>query len=151
MLIGEYVRTKTGYIGKIVGRHGGYGLYYELDVKKELQDNMMEGIVHEDNIIKHSKNIIDLIEYRDLIKFKNPIKVSTIKSDKEKEIKFLDAYFCDGFMDYEGNKDTFVLYNLDHVINTKNIKNEDIDYILTYEQTNSNCYRLTSYKKSIEK
>lgn len=140
--VGEYIKTKTGFIGKVISKHGGYGLHYELDVKKEIQDNFMNGIVHEDNIAKHSKNIIDLIEYRDLIKFKNPIKVSTIKNDKEKEIKFLDAYFCDGFMDYEGNKDTFMLYNLDYVINTKNIKNEDIDYILTHEQIVQNCYRL---------
>ena len=65
--IGEYVRTKSGFIGKVIGRHGGYGLHYELDVNKEIQENFMNSIVHEDNIVKHSKNIIDLIEVGDYV------------------------------------------------------------------------------------
>lgn len=63
----EYVRTKSGFIGKVIGRHGGYGLHYELDVNKEIQENFMNGIVHEDNIIKHSFNLVDLIEVGDTI------------------------------------------------------------------------------------
>lgn len=128
--VGEWVRNKNGVIIKV----DWVGHAIVTDVK--------DITIPKNDIVKHSKNLIDLIEYRDLIKFKNSIKVSTIKDDKEKEIKFLDAYFCDGFMDYEGNEDTFILYNLDYVINTKNIKNEDIDYLLTYEQIVQHCYRL---------
>ena len=62
--VGDYVRTKSGFIGKVIGRHGGYGLHYELDVNKEIQENLMNGIVREDNITKHSFNLIDLIEVR---------------------------------------------------------------------------------------
>ncbi len=62
--VGDFVRTKSGFIGKVIARHGGYGLYYELNIKKEIQNNMMNGIVHEDNIVKHSKHIIDLIGER---------------------------------------------------------------------------------------
>ncbi len=65
--INEYVRTKSGFIGRVIARHGGYGLHYELDIKKELQDNMMNGIVHEDNIKDHKDNIIDLIEAGDYV------------------------------------------------------------------------------------
>ena len=61
---GDYVRTKSGFIGKVIGRHGGYGLHYELDVNKEIQENLMNGIVREDNITKHSFNLIDLLEVR---------------------------------------------------------------------------------------
>ena len=62
--VGEYVRTKSGFIGKVIGRHGGYGLHYELDVNKEIQENLMNSIVREDYITKHSFNLIDLIEVR---------------------------------------------------------------------------------------
>lgn len=65
--IGEYVRTKSGFIGKVIGRHGGYGLHYELDVDKEIQKNLMNKIIHENNILKHSKHIIDLIECGDYV------------------------------------------------------------------------------------
>ena len=63
----DYVRTKSGFIGKVIGRHGGYGLHYELDVNKEIQENLMNGIVREDNITKHSFNLIDLIEVEDIV------------------------------------------------------------------------------------
>lgn len=128
--VGEFVRTDKGIIYQ-----------YNKTIKKDiqLQDFLL---CNNGRIVKHSKQLIDLIGYRDLIKFKNTIKVSTIKDDKEREMRFLDAQFCDGFTEYQGNKDTFIVYDVEYVINTKNIKNEDIDYILTHEQFEKNCYRL---------
>lgn len=37
--VGEYVRTKSGFIGKIITRQGGYELRYKLDIDKEIQSN----------------------------------------------------------------------------------------------------------------
>lgn len=140
--VGDFVRTKnqgikridTIFENKTVNKYG-----YEVGSD---WDGKWYSYIKTTDIVKHSKQLIDLIEYRDLIKFKNPIKVSTIKSDKEKEMRFLDAQFCDGFTEYQGNEDTFIVYDVEYVINTKDIKNEDIDYILTHEQINQNCYRL---------
>ena len=65
--VGEYVRTKSGFIGKIVTRKGGYGLRYQLDIDKEIQDNWINGWVHEDNIVNHSKNKVELVEAGDYV------------------------------------------------------------------------------------
>lgn len=110
--IGEYVRTKSGFIGKVIGRHGGYGLHYELDVNKEIQENFMNSIVHEDNIVKHSKNIIDLIEVGDYV--------------NGKYVKEINQY-----------KDGKSIIALIGIIDEKNIKT-----ILTHEQYNANCYKI---------
>ena len=80
--IGEYVRTKSGFIGKVITRHGGYGLHYELNIKKEIQNNMMNGIVREDNIVKHSKHIIDLIEVGDYVNGKYVKEINQYKNGK---------------------------------------------------------------------
>ena len=113
--IREYVRTKTGFIGKIISRHGGYGLHYELDVKKEIQDNFMNGIVHEDYIAKHSKNIIDLIEVGDVIEVYKDISKYEVIGKNGKYIETLE--------------DRYVVI-------------EDIKSILTKEQFNQNCYEV---------
>ncbi|MCI8700038.1 MAG: hypothetical protein HFJ47_01690 [Clostridia bacterium] len=117
--IGEYVRTKTGHIGKIIGRHGGYGLHYELDVKKELQNNMINGIVREDNILKHNKNIIDLIEVGDFV---NGYTVITINHKEQ----YITTLLVNNF----GEKAIKVL------------QDNEIKTILTKEWYNQNCYRL---------
>jgi len=95
--IGDYVRTKSGFIGKVIARHGGYGLHYELDVKKEIQHNFMNGITHKDNIAKHSKNIIDLIEKDDWI---NGQHVQEVKA-KNKYVMVGNG--IDGFQVWEEN------------------------------------------------
>lgn len=63
--VGEYVRSENGIIGKVVGT-------------KEYNDNCYpEGIwlddgchYYDDEIVKHSPNIIDLIEERRLCKWR---------------------------------------------------------------------------------
>lgn len=121
--IGEYVRTKSGFIGKIIGKHGGYGLYYELDVKKELQDNKINGIVYEDNIVKHSKNIIDLIEVGDYV--------------NGDEIITIYGYDEDG-----NDKDELGICEVDDdYAYYKCLEEIDIKTILTHEQYEQNCYR----------
>lgn len=55
--VGEYVRTKNGKIDKVINNN--YYMPQYIECKK--------GIVNKENIVKHSKNIIDLIEVGDLI------------------------------------------------------------------------------------
>lgn len=112
--IGEYVRTKNGYIGKIITRQGGYGLRYELDINKEIQNNWKYGWIHEDNIKKHSFNKIDLIE----------------------DFDYVNGYLC---RNINGKMCNFDL----NMMEWTPLENIDIwDNILTHEQYENNCYRL---------
>ncbi len=52
--IGDYVRTKKGKIEKVINNNYHMSQYIECE----------KGIVDKENIVKHSKNIIDLIEVR---------------------------------------------------------------------------------------
>lgn len=113
--IGEYVRTKNGYI-----------LRNTIKEHKHIIDeiiNQNEKYKYEfDNIIKHSKNLIDLIEIGDLIKFKN-------KSSNSLENKEIIIHIFDNS----------TLEELKKVIINKEIK---IISILAKEQFEDNCYRV---------
>ena len=56
----EFIRTKTGKIDKVINNNYYMSQYIECEKR----------IVEKENIIKHSFNIIDLIESRDIIEFK---------------------------------------------------------------------------------
>ena len=69
--VNEFVRTKDGYIGK----------YIKDGLRKgtiEVEDNMVSWIVDGSNILKRSKNLIDLIECGDYV---NGYKVISIDRD----------------------------------------------------------------------
>ena len=53
--VGEYVRTKEGYIGKIEENFNGSGVSMLINYRASHNLN---------DIVKHSKNIINLIEER---------------------------------------------------------------------------------------
>ena len=72
--VGEYVRTEEGYIGILIEHIPNALNYLKIDVGKEIRrDNGMS-----DNYIytrygfqlKHSKQLIDLIEVGDIIKYR---------------------------------------------------------------------------------
>lgn len=115
--IGEYVRTKTGYVGKVMTRKGGYGLWYELDINKEIQDNIQIGWVHEDKIANHSKDIIDLVEVEDYVK-------------TEDEFGIIEIYYIDDNEMIQAIKEDLALNNF------------KLKTILTKEQYERDCYRL---------
>lgn len=69
--VGEYIRTKQGYIAKVISQ----GVYIELDKPvdfKQTSGTHYAGQILFDEgdieITKHSKNIIDLIQVRRLCK-----------------------------------------------------------------------------------
>ena len=116
--VGEYVRTNRGYFYKIKKIR-------KSDVSEEVYIVRAHGdnynfYLRKDNIRKHSKNIIDLIEREDIIEVYFPIKKTTIKI-------FMDEYF----------KDSMILQGL---INGNII----LKSILTHEQYNQNCYKLNT-------
>ena len=105
--VGEYVRTNDG-IFKVTKIDG---LYIYLD--KEYFDNqyqMMRDVTFKERILKHSFNIIDLIEVGDYV---NGNYVSEIK-------------------EYEDGKTILVLIGI--------VDEKDIKTILTKEQYQANCY-----------
>lgn len=108
--VGEYVRTENGIIDKVDSLCG-----------------MIENTVHLENqkwfdiknIVKHSKQLIDLIEVGDIVKDKyNKCEVAFVKGDK---------IYCND-------------YNLDDSLIT--LREQDIKAILTRESYMANCYKV---------
>lgn len=69
--IGEYVRTKDGYIGKLVEYIPEALNYLKIDIGREIKhsDDTVDNFIYTRYgfQLKHSKNIIDLIELGDLV------------------------------------------------------------------------------------
>ena len=104
----EYVRFNNGEIGKVIDLKENpsrivYSEYGEI------------GLISD--IVKHSKNLIDLIEVGDIVKDKyNKYEVAFVKDDK---------IYCND-------------YNLDDSLIT--LREQDIKAILTKEQMEANQY-----------
>ena len=58
--VGEYVRTKSGKIDKVINNNYYMPQYIECE----------KSIVNKENIVKHSKDIIDLVEVRRFYKWR---------------------------------------------------------------------------------
>lgn len=99
----EFIRTKTGKIDKVINNNYYMSQYIECEKR----------IVEKENIVKHSFNIIDLIEVEDLV-----------------------------FIEINGRSDWIYVYNeemietiIEHVKTGMKIK-----LILTHEQYERKCY-----------
>lgn len=87
--VGNYVRTKQGYIARIIETSPRYIWCDNTIMKNSGIPVYGINIDSEINVIeKHSKNIIDLIEIGDLIKFKN--KLSNSLENEEMIIHIFD-------------------------------------------------------------
>ncbi len=100
--VGEYVRTKKGYIAKVI------------DYKDELICDKTIDKSNEENILKHSKNIIDLIEVGDYV--------------NGREVKHIAIF--EGFPDYP----KLIFVDEKHLVPGDTAENKDIKLILTKEQ-----------------
>lgn len=126
--VGEYVRTREGYIGKLINIDEKAWNYLTIDVKIRIRhDEFPETYLYlkNEDIVKHSSNIMDLIEYGDLVKFKDKIHVTTLKG-QELDIRFLDAMFCNGW-----SEDKMII-GLDYLVDKDQA--DKIEWILTHEQ-----------------
>ena len=106
--LNEYIRTKNGKIDKVINDNYYISEYIECE----------KGIVDKENIVNHSKNIIDLIEVGDFV--------------NENEV--IDKYLFNGEIP--------VLETTGDETNAKCMCEGDIKTILTHEQYERNCYRL---------
>lgn len=125
--VGEYVRTEEGYIGILIEYIPNALNYLKIDVGKEIRrDNGMS-----DNYIytrygfqlKHSKQLIDLIEVGDIIKYRID-NISTTLETKG---------YIKGIVDIA---DEEMLQRI------KSDKNYNILEILTREQYMANCFKV---------
>ena len=126
---GEYVKTKKGLIGKVnkielAGKGVRYGGEFITDTIIQFNDGKVyERRVREKDIVKHSKNILDLIEEKDIIEYK----VNSLSAEKVGRVrKYKDARSNKEYLGVEGF-DIIKIY---------------VERILTYEQYDKNCYRL---------
>ena len=65
MQVGDYVRTKSGYLRKIIAIYNGY-----VEVDDKCFNSYANAQIENDNIKKSSPNIIDLIEVGDVIEYR---------------------------------------------------------------------------------
>lgn len=123
--VGDYIRTKHGYIIKVDERTVIFNLS---DDKKEYVDieSTKYGFCFEEEIKKHSPNIIDLVEVGDYVngkKIESILELSVIAENVLEKILCFETDFPieQGLRCYHNN---------------------DIKTILTHELYEANCYKV---------
>jgi hypothetical protein len=114
--VNEYVRTKDGIIDKVIIEYDGKCNNPNCSEK---HISCKYNYYNEKDIVKNSKQLIDLIEVGDIVKDKyNKYEVAFVKGDK---------IYCND-------------YNLDDSLIT--LREQDIKEILAREQFEANCYKV---------
>lgn len=134
--IGEWVRTKEGFIDKIQCDFNkndwrSKNTYGELIVKCEYNTYLLK------NILKHSKNLIDLIETDDIV-----ILEYYVAKYKQRITRRFEVFRHDNLISFNNVHCDF-LYDLDKstFVDGRGY-NVKIKKILTKEQFNQNCYEV---------
>ena len=123
--VGDYVRTKNNGVCKLYREFHedsvdvGICVFHEID--GFFTDKEEINYIEKDDILKSSKNIIDLIEEGDYVNGNKVIRIETSSYPEDKNVKII---VCCGDDDY------YVYYN------------EDIKSILTKEQFESMAYEV---------
>ena len=112
--VGDYVRTRGGHFYKIT-RIDENGLIYWNKIQCGWSMEQLKDIV-----VKHSKNIIDLIEVGDYV--------------NGREVKHIAMF--EGFPDYP----KLIFVDEKHLLPGETAENKDIEAILTKEQMEANQY-----------
>lgn len=107
--VGEYVRTKDGKTDKVINSNFYMSIYVECE----------KGLYLIESIVKHSKQLIDLIENKDILK---------VRIDKE-------------IMLFGMDEDTSYIKYKELIENIENGEYELLE-ILTHEQFEANCYKV---------
>ena len=110
--VNEYVRTKDGKIDKLINSNFYMSIYVECE----------KGLYLIENIVKHSKQLIDLIGCGDIVN-------RHLIIDKYEDV---DEY---------GNDFWCLIIEDDSLLN-RSIREENIQTILTKEQYLANCYKV---------
>lgn len=117
--IGEYIRTRRGYIRKVIRRDIDKHILVDIGFEGA---NYLTKIEEKEDIIKHSKNIIDLIEDGDIVE----IEISEEFVEKEDKIKFIiigDTFTTEEFKkaytkDFENG-----IYKIKSIVTKEQFKN----------------------------
>lgn len=125
--VNEYVRTKNGYIIRVDENTNIFNLgwkeqYIDMETTRY-------GFTCEEEIVKHSKQLIDLIEVGDIVNKELVIDIIDIANDKEEIIgrKLITQY----------RSAQFTGLDIKHYIYANDIKT-----ILTKEIYMANCYKV---------
>lgn len=117
--VGEYVKTKNGKIDKVERFNAGLCVWC-CENGMYIDECNCVGI-HLEDIVKHSKQLIDLIENKDILK---------LKASDNKEVFFIGI-----------DEDTSDIKYKELIENIENGENELLE-ILTHEQFEANCYKV---------
>ena len=118
--VGDYVRTKTGKIRKIVEKLAQYYLIEKVTFDEIVNCN---NTAYEDgDIVNHSKNIIDLIEVGDYVNGEKVFATENRINDNGEKIILTENY--------------------DEWTDNGVTSNKDIKTILTKELFEANCYKV---------
>lgn len=112
----EYVRTNSGLIFKV------NEITYDEEYKDYLYKESFLLVDWKENIVKHSKQLIDLIEVGDYV--------------NGREVKHIAMF--EGFSDYP----KLIFVDETHLIPDDTCENDEIRTILTKEQFETNCYKV---------
>ena len=118
--VNEYVRTNKGNIGKVVEIRLGFNKDTQLYQNVYMLDNGLWTIL--EYIVKHSKQLIDLIEVGDYV--------------NGREVKHIAMF--EGFPDYP----KLIFVDETHLIPDDTCENDEIRTILTKEIYMANCYKV---------
>lgn len=112
--VNEYVRTNKGNIGKVVEIRIGFNKDTQLYQNVYMLDNGLWTIL--EYIVKHSKQLIDLIEIEDIVRIRTGLYSS--------------------FMEFIDNEECLL------ILKEQVKKFWTIEEILTKEQFEANCYKV---------
>ena len=114
--VNEYVRTNSGLIFKV------NEITYDEEYKDYLYKESFLLVDWKENIVKHSKQLIDLIEVGDYV--------------NGREVKHIAMF--EGFPDYP----KLIFVDETHLIPDDTCENDEIKTILTKEQYMANYYKV---------
>ena len=132
--VGEYVRTNNGLLGRVNKIElKGSGIRYAGEFITDTIIQFNDGKVYErrvrnKDIVKHSKNIIDLLQEEDYV---NGYKVVTIDTDAPNNCKECIELDRNNAYEYQW------------------ISKNEIETILTKEQYMKNCYKIPEKSSDI--
>lgn len=121
--VGEYIRTDCGYITKSTD---------EYFTKKIIKGNSVFG-----KAVKHSKNIIDLIELGDIVEC---MVAKFVENGTEEEETIKYEVVATKVLDMNGNPINEI--GISGEEGPELISFENVRSVLTHEQFEKNCYRL---------
>lgn len=128
--VGEYVRTENGHIDKIINieRYNEEEKWLVGENFRKSLDNGYYGRTTDNDILKHSPNIIDLIEPGDVIEYDSIYRGNVLKMEV--------IYTCEKADDYKFGEG-FVGTDIDEYIRIYSIKT-----IVTKEQFKNAMYEV---------